>query len=75
MLRKHAVSWITLTPDFALQVHLWRSVVQSGAKMQPVFRSNRNYDTHTSPNLRNAPMLRFSAWQAKESSAVELVLG
>jgi hypothetical protein len=40
-----------LTPDRPLQAHFWCPVVQSGAKMQPAFRSNRNHYTHTSPVL------------------------
>jgi hypothetical protein len=32
-----------LTPERPLEAYLWRSFVQLGAKVQPVFRSNRNY--------------------------------
>jgi hypothetical protein len=39
-----------LTPDCQLEVHLWRSVAQSRAEAQPIFRLFRNHDTQ-SPNV------------------------
>src|SRR5215213_4188876 len=51
-LSKHAASWMTLSLDRPLEAHLWVTFVQSGAKMQPAFRSNRNHYSHSSPNLR-----------------------
>jgi hypothetical protein len=44
-LSKHAISWMTLSSDCPLEANLWQSVVQSCAKVQPVFRSNRDYYT------------------------------
>jgi hypothetical protein len=38
-LNKHAISWITLTPDRLLEAHLCRPVVQSDAEAQPAFRT------------------------------------
>ena len=52
VLSKHAASWMTLSLDRPLEAHLWVTFVQSGAKMQPAFRSNRNHYSHSSPNLR-----------------------
>jgi hypothetical protein len=40
-LDKHAISWIALSSDRPLEVHLWVTFVQSDAKTQPVFRSYR----------------------------------
>src|SRR5215207_3791071 len=40
---KDAISWMTLSSDRPLEPHVWRPVVQAGAKTQPVFRLYWNH--------------------------------
>src|SRR5215207_3026918 len=52
-LSRHAISWKTLSSDRPLEAHLWVTFVQSGAKIQPAFRSYRNHYTRAR-NIRAA---------------------
>jgi len=45
-------------PTNLVEAHLWRFVIQSDAKVQPVFRSNRNYHAHIVTLRRGRRILR-----------------
>jgi hypothetical protein len=47
MLKKHSMSWMTLSSDYPFEAHLVCTIVQSRAEAQPVFRHYWNYDTRS----------------------------
>jgi hypothetical protein len=47
VLNKQSMSRMTSTSECQLEAHLWVTFVQSDAKVQPVFRLYRNYDTRS----------------------------
>jgi hypothetical protein len=65
---------ITLSHYRSLEAHLWHSVVQSGAEVQPVFRLYRNHDTGYR-TLVERPVPRLLSLNSHQIYSLSIILG
>jgi hypothetical protein len=64
---------MTLSSNRPLEAHLWRLVVQSDAKVQPVFRLYWNYDTRSSPDYAYRCGASVPGWPGYGALALSLL--